>query len=373
MPSDGPSRSLAPARILVRGVNWLGDAVMTTPALARLRRRFPDARITILTAAKLAPLWSPHPDVDDVLSFDAGEGVMSVARLLRARRFDLALLLPNSPRAGLEAFLARIPRRVGIRWPWRDWLLTDVVAPDPRVVKMRRRMPAEVVERLRESNPAPNWGLPSPGPESHQLFHYLRLVESLGGDPTPLPPRLGILAGEIDAARERFDLGTGTRWIGINAGAEYGPAKRWPTASFAAVARDVAARPGHGLVLFGGPSDKATVAEILGGIGTTASPIRDLSGRTSLRELAATLACCEAVVTNDTGPMHVAAAVGTRVIVPFGSTSPELTGPGLPGDPRHALLKSDAPCGPCFLRECPADLRCLRGIAPERVIAALER
>ncbi len=360
-----------PQRILVRGVNWLGDAVMTTPALARLRERFPDARITLLTAAKLAPLWSPHPAVDDVVSFAADEGLLSVARRLRAGRFDLALLLPNAPRAGLEARLAGIPRRVGIHWPWRDWLLTDVVPTDPRAVGMRRRKPAEILARLREPAPPPNWGLPAPGPESHQLFHYLRLVAALGADPTPLPPRLGVAPAEIADARERLGLAPGIRWIGFNVGAEYGPAKRWPVESFAAVARAVATRPGHGLVFFGGNSDIQTVARILAALGRSPAPVRNLAGRTSLRDLAASLAACEAVITNDTGPMHVAAAVGTRVIVPFGSTSPELTGPGLPGEGRHALLKSDAPCAPCFLRECPADLRCLRRLEPDAILAAL--
>ena len=101
------------------------------------------------------------------------------------------------------------------------------------------------------------------------------------------------------------------------------------------------------------------------------SAILNLAGQTSLRELMALLKLCRVLLTNDTGPMHVAAALGTPVVVPFGSTSPELTGPGLPGDPRHRLLKSDAPCSPCFLRECPIDFRCMNGISVERVVEAV--
>ncbi len=371
-----PPVPASPARILVRSVNWLGDAVMTTPALLRLREHFPASRITLLSPAKLATLWSPHPALDDVLTFAPDDGAWTVARRLRRLRFDLALLLPNSPRSGLEAFLARIPRRVGGAWPWRNWLLTDVVRPAPGLVKMRKRRPTEIATLLRSPNPPPHWGLPTPGPESHQLFHYLRLTTHLGANPAPLAPSLALPPAEIAAARERFGLKSSVRWIGLNPGAEYGPAKRWPIEYFTLVARALTNRvPGvrnpFGLVLFGGPADLGTVAEIITSLRNPAVPVVNLAGRTSLRELAAALAACSDLITNDTGPMHVAAAVGTRVIVPFGSTSPELTGPGLPGDPRHALLRSGAPCSPCFLRECPIDFRCLRDLGPEQVIGQL--
>src|SRR5574341_863356 len=117
------------AKIFIRGVNWLGDAVMTTPALRRLREARPDARISLLTPAKLAALWHEHPDIDEVLSFENNEGVFAIARRLRAEHFNLALVLPNSPRSALECFLARIPHRVGHARPWRNWLLTQAVFP----------------------------------------------------------------------------------------------------------------------------------------------------------------------------------------------------------------------------------------------------
>ena len=124
---------------------------------------------------------------------------------------------------------------------------------------------------------------------------------------------------------------------------------------------------GAQFVILGGRSD-AVLAEAI----TPAAPgaVLDLTGRTSLPQMVEVLRRCHAVVTNDTGPMHVAAAVGTPVVVPFGSTSPELTGPGLPGDARHRLIKSDAPCSPCFLRECPIDFRCMNGLSVSALVEA---
>ena len=138
------SFNIPPRRILVRGTNWLGDAVMTTPALRRLREQFPAAHIALLTHAKLADLWQNHPAVDETISFAAGESVLAVAQKLRAEKFDLALVLPNSPRAALEVFLAGIPQRVGYARPWRNWFLTRTVAPRADAVKMRKRSAVEI-------------------------------------------------------------------------------------------------------------------------------------------------------------------------------------------------------------------------------------
>jgi heptosyltransferase-2 len=159
--------------------------------------------------------------------------------------------------------------------------------------------------------------------------------------------------------------------LGLNPGAEYGPAKRWPAESFAAVAREVSRRNTNCLWLaFGGAGDR----ELCGDIARLAGDrVLNLAGKTSLRELMALLKLCRVVLTNDSGPMHVAAALGIPVVVPLGSTSPELTGPGWPGDPRHQLLKSAAPCSPCFRRTCPIDFRCMTGISPERVVEAVCR
>lgn len=354
-------------RLLIRGVNWLGDAVMTTPALLRLRAAVPDAHLTLLTAAKLRDLWTAFPGVDEVVTFEAGEGVFSVARRLRAGRFDTALILPNSPRSALEAWLARIPRRLGLARPWRTWLLTQPLAPRPGEVRMRKRTEHEI-RRLLDSPATRHPPAATPPPAAHQLHHYLHLASPLGADPAPLAPRLFLTAAEEAQARAGLPGGpsvTGTVWAGLNPGAEYGPAKRWPAERFAAAAREVAARTGVRWAVFGGPRDAALAAAIAGQLPDAVN----LAGRTTLRELMIALAACRVLLTNDTGPMHLAAALGVPVVVPFGSTSPELTGPGLPGDPRHALLRGEAACAPCFLRECPVDFRCMKSITPARVAA----
>jgi len=375
-----------PRRILVRGVNWLGDAVMTTPALLRLREKFPEAHITLLTPGKLGELWARHPAVDATMAFETGAGVFTVSRRLRAGGFDLALVFPNSPRSALETWLAGIPRRVGYARPWRNWFLTQAVATRPGHVAMRKRTLREIQlltepggRRGDEAEAGATAGHPPPcvgDSTAHQLHEYLHLVGALGASAEILTPHLCVADEEVAAVAQKFQLAPGTRWLGLNPGAEYGPAKRWPLENFQAVLREAATWPGAGVLLFGGPAEGAIAARMeqsfRDGTGQGSPPpqLLNLAGRTSLRELMALLKLCRALVTNDTGPMHVAAALGTPVVVPFGSTSPELTGPGLPGDPRHRLLKSDAPCSPCFRRECPIDFRCMKDISVERVIAA---
>jgi heptosyltransferase-2 len=291
---------------------------------------------------------------------------------MRREGFDAALLLPNSPRVAVESWLAGIRRRIGGAWPWRDWLLTEVVPAAPERVKMRKRTRAEIEHRI--SAKASREGYPS---ASHQLHHYLRIAAALGASTEPAAPRLEVTPAEVEAARQRFGLAPARRWLGINAGAEYGPAKRWPQERFTALAREAAAWPGWGVILFGGPADQTITRAVEEGVrqaaGSWSAPatLANLTGRTSLRELCAALRCCEVLVTNDTGPMHLAAALGTPVVALFGSTSPELTGPGLPGEPRHRLLAADVPCAPCFLRECPVDFRCLRNLTVAQVLEAV--
>lgn len=371
-----------PRRLLVRGVNWLGDAVMTTPALLRLRAALPDTHITLLTHEKLAGLWQGHPAVDEVVTFAPKEGGFSVARRLRragdckspARGFDAALVLPNSLRSGLEVRLAGIPRRIGYAGGWRDWLLTDAVPRRVGVVEMRKRTVAEVRRLVADTQGA--GGQPDVPAASHHIFHYLHLVAALGTKPEPLAPLIAVTDAEVVAVKAKFNLPDGLL-IGLNAGAEYGPAKRWPAERFVATAKALHARLRCGFVIFGGSADHALATEIAGALAgsgqRSAVSVTNLAGRTSLRELCAALRACRVVLTNDTGPMHLAAAVGARLVGLFGSTSIELTGPGLPGDAWHQLLRGEAACAPCFLRECPVDFRCMKSLTVERVVAALER
>ena len=366
---------LHPRRILVRGTNWLGDAVMTTPALMRLRERFPEGQITLLTPEKLRDLWLAHPAVNEIISIAPDESVFSVGQKLRAGNFDLALVLPNSPRSALEVWLAGIPQRIGYTRPWRNWFLTQTVASRPGAVKMQKRSVGEIrqlvaadVSRRTDRNDRAFTSAAT----AHQIHEYLHLVAALGANPEPLPPQLVVTPGEIEAVRKKFGLNEIERPLfGLNPGAEYVPAKRWPMEKFIATAREIQNQTNCTWLVFGGQADTAIADRIESAIPSPPSAILNLAGKTSLRELMALLKICRVLLTNDSGPMHVAAALGIPVVVPFGSTSPELTGPGLPGDPQHRLLKSDALCSPCFLRECPIDFRCLNGISIERAVEAV--
>ncbi len=376
--------SHGPERLLVRGVNWLGDAVMTTPALQRLREALPDAHVTLLTPEKLAGLWARHPAIDAILTFAPGDSAWATARRLQNEKFDTALVLPNSIRSALETWLARIPRRIGYRGGWRTALLTQALAPRPGAVRMRKRGVREIQRLIQAAAPAPRPAIPQ---TAHQLHHYLHLAAALGASPELAPPRLYPADAELGAMRSRLglvDLETqGTPLFGLNPGAEYGPAKRWPVERFIAAGIELRRRTGCRWVLFGGRGDQALCASIETALNESAAtraredraepatPVINLAAATTLPELCAALSLCRLLLTNDTGPMHVAAAVGTPVVVPFGSTSPELTGPGLPGDPRHHFLRAPAACAPCFRRECPIDFRCLRGLGIEPVVGAV--
>jgi len=382
MTRSRPAAGSHPRRILLRGVNWLGDAVMTTPALQRLREALPESHITLLTPHKLSDLWQGHPSLNAILTFSPGESPWSVAGRLRAGHFQAALVLPNSPRSALEVWLARVPQRIGRDRPWRNWLLTERVAARPGERRMAKRSVGEVNRLILASagSPAPAHR-PWPSRATHQIHDYLHLAAALGANPEPLPPRLEISAAEMREAEDallseprkqaqRSAPGKPLVLLGLNPGAEYGSAKRWPAERFASVAHELTRRMDNCVWLaFGVPGDWELCNEIARRAG---GGVLNLAGRTSLRQLMALLKLCRVVVTNDTGPMHVAAALGTPVVVPFGSTSPELTGPGLPGDTRHHLLRTDAACAPCFRRACPIDLRCMSGIKTEHVVAAVQ-
>jgi heptosyltransferase-2 len=369
-----------PRRILVRGVNWLGDAVMTTPAMMRLRERFPGTHIALLTPEKLEGLWLRHPAVDEIIPLKAGEDPLSTSRRLRAGDFDLALVFPNSPRSAIEAWLARIPRRIGYARPWRNWFLTESVPIRPGHTRMRKRSVVEI-RRLAagdthgpatSSGRVPTDATTASSNQAHQIHEYLRLAAALGANPEPVPPQLFVTPDEIEAARNKFGIAGITNLVfGLNPGAEFGPAKRWPVERFIAAAQEIHKRTQCVWLILGGKGDADVAGRIESDFRPQASGLKNLAGRTSLRELCALLKMCRVLLTNDTGPMHAAAALGTRVVAPFGSTDPRLTGPGLPGDSRHRLLESDAPCSPCFRRKCPIDFRCMNGIGVGRVVEAV--
>ena len=358
-------------RILVRGVNWLGDAIMTTPALMRLREARPNAHITLLTPAKLAELWHHYPAVDEVIAIERRDTLICVAKRIRRGRFHTAVLFPNSPRSALEVFLARVPERVGVARPWRTWTLTKIV-PGSKERKgetlTARRNAAEVQRLIRDAPSKPRDSFPT---AAHQVHDYLRIVGMLGGNTTPIVPAIHVTEEEVSAIRARFGANAGNALLGLNPGAEYGPAKRWPEERFVEAARRLAAQADSHWWIFGGPGDVDVAGRIAAAIGQGRA--QSLAGKTSLRELCAAMKACSAVLTNDTGPMHVAAAVGTPVVAPFGSTSPELTGPGWPAGHGHELILGQAPCAPCFRRTCPIDFRCMTSIDVDQMVKAMLR
>ncbi|MEO7299717.1 MAG: lipopolysaccharide heptosyltransferase II [Verrucomicrobiota bacterium] len=359
-------------KILVRGVNWLGDAVMTTPALQRLREAKPEAQITLLTHEKLAALWQSHPAVNSVLPFKTGESAWQIGRKLRLEKFDLGLALPNSHRSALELFFGGIPNRIGYARPFRNLFLTKNISQREGAVPMRKRSLSEI-NRLNQN---PFTETPAKYPAAaHHIFQYLHLVAALGANPEPLAPHLSVAENAVTSFRERMgDISSSHKfWLGLNPGAEYGPAKRWPAERFVAAAVQLHQKTECGWIIFGA-EDRETnriAEELQMKIGRAAAV--NLAGKTTLGELCAGLKFCQLVLTNDTGPMHVAAALGTPVVVPFGSTSPELTGPGFGSVTSNVLLRGQAPCSPCFLRECPIDFRCMKSITVEEIVEACLR
>lgn len=323
-PAGFDPKELKPFRILVRASNWLGDAVMSAPAVQAIKGGRPDVHLTILTKAKLADFWKNVPEVDHVISIEPEESVFGVAKKIRDQ-FDASILLPNSVRVALEAWLAGIPRRVGYRTQWRRKLLNQIV-PEPKVK--------------------------GPQPPRHQVHHYLDLAKQIGANLKGIAP-----APEAQSQRKLR--------LGLCPGAEYGPAKRWMPERFAEVAKTVSERIGAEWVLFGVGAD----AEIGEQIATALEgKCTNLIGKTTLSELIDQLKQCTLLLTNDTGTMHLAAFLGIPTVSIFGSTEPLLTGPLGQG---HQIVRHHVECSPCFLRECPLDFRCMKEITVEEVVRAV--
>jgi lipopolysaccharide heptosyltransferase II len=340
------TRPGAVKRILVRGTNWIGDAVLTTPALMAIRKGFPKAKNVLLVKPAIAELLHHHPAVDEIVLYrDPGPhaglgGKLTLARLLRHGRYDLAILLQNAFEAAAITALAGIPNRYGYATDGRSLLLTHRV---PLIPKIRRR---------------------------HQLHYYLELLRPLGIPVEPEPPMLRTTPGEDAEAIEHLRAcGVDPKkvLIGLNPGSIYGTAKRWLPERFAAVADRVAAEHGGVVLIFGGRGEEELGAAIAG---MMTAPTLVLSGRTTMRRLMALIKPCRLFITNDTGPMHIATAFGVPTVAIFGPTDPATTSPV---GSRHELVRHPVDCSPCLLRECPIDHRCMQGISVEMVHTAAMR
>ncbi len=345
---------------------------MCLPALHRLRDARPEAYIAILTPSKLAELWR-IPLIDEVIGFDQNENLWSIARKLRAGRFSTGIILPMSMRSALELWLAGIPTRIGTEHRGREMLLSHSARKPPGITEMRKRSIEEVrrtalVSKRHESG--------RPSRASHHIYRYLNLAAVLGADPMPLAPCLPITDAEAAAVRRKFfpdRKACKSPLFAMCPGSEYGSTKRWPEERFVETACSLHAKTGCIWLLFDTNAERATCQRITDAVYSHARTmtIYNLAGQTSLRELASLLHCCSLALGNDSGPMHLAAAVGTPVGALFSSTSVELTGPGMPGSPSHFVLSSTASCSPCFLRTCPIDMRCMNSLPVDQMVQGI--
>ena len=343
-------------RILVRSTNWIGDSVMTMPAIQRLREFAPESHIALLCPGKLHDLWGHNPYINEIIPF----GHQVNVRQLGERKFDIAIIFPNSLRSAWECQRAQIPRRIGFAGHWRRFLLTDIV-PQPRSERAAyekrtvadKEFEVKVFRSLR-----------------HQSQHYLDIIAYLGGNAEPVPPRIFLATEELPPLN-KFLRDDGRPAFAINAGAEYGPAKRWPAERFAEVALKVSERMDCRWLIVGGRDDvpiATNIEERLRGASLDETTVINVAGKTTLLDLCALLKFCKVLLTNDTGPMHIAAAIGTPVVSVWGSTSPELTGPLGDG---CVIIRQPVECSPCFLRQCPIDFRCMNRVQVDDVVKAM--
>jgi heptosyltransferase-2 len=313
---------------------------MTTPAMGAVRATFPDAKITVVAPPAVAELFSPHPFCDGVMVFDKKRehrgmrGLWGFSRLLRDEGFDLAILFQNAMEAAMMACLARIPVRMGYRTDGRGLLLSHGVPIGRR-------------ERL-----------------LHHTDYYRSMLEHSGIRGGSGRLLLQCTDDELEWARR---LLSGHRlWIGINPGAAYGSAKRWLPERFAEVAYTLARNLDAGILITGGPGEADIGRDIESAL---QAPCLNLAGKTSVRQLMAVIALCGLFVTNDSGPMHVAAAFGVPLVALFGSTDPTTTSP-LSDNVR--IVRKPVPCAPCLKRRCPTDHACMESLTAADVLAAVE-
>lgn len=328
MPRDVSLDTLKRFRIVVRSPNPLGDACMATPAVRAIKRGRPDCELAVLCPENLVGFWKTVSEVDKVIPRPRSASNRKIGKTLAEQGpFDVAILLPNSPRSAIEAKHARIPRVVGYPAKWRDRLVHQII-------------------------PARN---ARTGPRPHHVNHYLRLAERIGAD----------LSDESIFEPPESEIAVEPLRIGISAGAEYGAAKCWPAERFIAACKQIAEQhPGAKFALFGTKAEASIGETLEAGLGELCD---NRIGQTSLDGLMDELRACQLLISNDTGTMHLAAHLGVPTVAIFGSTEPHWTGPLGEG---HVIIRHHAPCSPCFLRDCPIDFRCMTSITPEEVAEA---
>ena len=337
-------------RVVVRGANWVGDAVMTVPALRELRRVLPAAHLTLETRVWAAGIFEDADFIDEILPLEAGArglpAFLRQAREWRRRRFDAAVIFPNAFAPALVAAAARVPVRIGYRTDGRGALLTHPLA----------------VPRWRSAR--------------HEVFYYLNIVDEFArllqgatetaDEASEREPRLDLTVSEVRRERARRLLGeagadAGRPLVALCPGSTNSRAKRWPAARFAALADLLIDEAGAEVLLIGAREERDVSDEVVAQM--RARPVV-LTGQTTLAETAALLSVADLLVTNDTGPAHLAAATGCPTIVIFGPTNPLTT---RPFSSLATVIREPPDCAPCMLRDCPIDHRCMTAITAEAV------
>jgi heptosyltransferase-2 len=339
-------------KILVRGTNWIGDAVMSIPALRELRRIFPDAKISLHTRTGVDGLFGDAGFIDELVTFDKSrwkvKDVYDNSQFLRDDNFDLAILLPNSFESALTTFLTRIPRRFGYNKDVRGLLLTDPIA-------------------------VPEWKN-----RRHEVFYYLHLIAEVErrmlGRETVLQNEPDVSV-EISQVRKRAAGGLleassvdlSKKIVALGVGSTNSRAKRWPVVNYAGLSDKLQIDFDAQVILVGSKGDADVAAALRQQI---SKPVIDLTGKTDIGEAAAILSVVDLLISNDMGLAHIAPAVGTQTIVIFGPTNPETT---RPFSPNAEVVRKAVECSPCMLRDCPIDHRCMTWISVDEVFEAAKK
>jgi heptosyltransferase II len=325
--------------------NWLGDLVMATPILTDLRNKWKNSRITAMCQSNVAPLLINDPHIDEVFSYHRLNGWVhrmghsEIIQPLKSGKFDLGILTTNSFSSAWWFWRGNVKNRIGFRTNGRQLLLNKSV-PFPKDVESQ-----------------------------HLVLTYKSLLIPLGIEISSTPPKLYLTDAERDTAKQLLakyriffekDI-----IIGINPGAAYGSAKCWLPDRFVSVSKRLLENPSVRIIYFGDPAGKSLVNEICQSL---PDRVINLAGTTSLRELIALIQCCSIFLTNDSGPMHIASALGVPLLALFGSTSDVRTGPYNLG----RVIHKHAECSPCYKRVCPIDFRCMTRIGVDEVYHQLE-
>ena len=329
-------------KILIRGTNWIGDAILTLPAMASIRTTYPHAHIAVLAKPWVADIYKLFSAVDEVIIFedkyDTPSGVFRLASMLKNRNFDAAILLQNAIKAAIISFVAGIPLRAGYNSDARGLLLTHSIKRTREITKV------------------------------HQIEYYLEMVKDLGCVPADHEMQLETMINLQDARNivNKYIPETNKAIIGIAPGATYGPAKRWFPDRFAAVADKLSESfPMQGIIL-GSKADWETAEEVRKAARTK---LINLAGKTNLQEAIYLISQCRLFLSNDSGLMHIAGALNVPTVAIFGSTNPITTSPA--GN-KTTIVHQNVSCSPCLEETCPTDFRCMKLISVENVFAAAQ-